>query len=378
MQRRHSLRAWDNVHRWSSLTCTLFLLLLCLTGLPLVFSHEIGQLTRPKVTADTVPGGVGATDLDRVIETAQRRHPRKTPLFASQERRDPRIWYVTLATSPRTPDLVQVAVDARTAAIVGEPRIGDGGVMGIIRSLHVDLFAGLKGTLFLGFMGLVFVVSLISGVVLYAPFLRGRQFGAVRMDRGARPRWLDFHNLTGIAILTWAGVVGLTGIINTGSELLLGAWHRQVLVHLPRDAARTRDPAVSRRATLESILTAARARLPDDEVAFIAFPGSSFTTEWHYGVYMRGTSALTERLVRPVFLDARSGELRGAPSMPWYLIALFLSEPLHFGDYGGIPLKVLWAGMDIILIIVLASGLYLWVAGRPRGMAARSASGSAA
>ncbi|MDI9727804.1 PepSY-associated TM helix domain-containing protein [Stutzerimonas stutzeri] len=41
--------------------------------------------------------------------------------------------------------------------------------------------------------------------------------------------------------------------------------------------------------------------------------------------------------------------------------ALQLSEPLHFGDYGGLPLKVLWALLDILTIVVLGSGLYLWL-----------------
>ena len=46
---------------------------------------------------------------------------------------------------------------------------------------------------------------------------------------------------------------------------------------------------------------------------------------------------------------------------PWYVTALQLSEPLHFGDYGGLPLKVLWALLDILTIVVLGSGLYLWL-----------------
>ncbi|WHZ14159.1 MAG: hypothetical protein OJF52_000994 [Nitrospira sp.] len=31
------------IHRWTSLVCTAFLLLLCLTGLPLIFWDEIGH-----------------------------------------------------------------------------------------------------------------------------------------------------------------------------------------------------------------------------------------------------------------------------------------------------------------------------------------------
>jgi uncharacterized iron-regulated membrane protein len=40
---------------------------------------------------------------------------------------------------------------------------------------------------------------------------------------------------------------------------------------------------------------------------------------------------------------------------------LLLSQPLHFGDYGKLPLKILWALLDLLTIVVLISGLYLWV-----------------
>jgi uncharacterized iron-regulated membrane protein len=48
--------------------------------------------------------------------------------------------------------------------------------------------------------------------------------------------------------------------------------------------------------------------------------------------------------------------------MPWYLQALELSRPLHFGDYGGLPLKIIWALLDLVTIMVLGSGIYLWIA----------------
>ena len=38
-----STKSWSWLHRWSSLVCTAFMLLLCLTGLPLIFHHEIAH-----------------------------------------------------------------------------------------------------------------------------------------------------------------------------------------------------------------------------------------------------------------------------------------------------------------------------------------------
>lgn len=78
---------------------------------------------------------------------------------------------------------------------------------------------------------------------------------------------------------------------------------------------------------------------------------------------------MTSRLVSPVLVDARSGALVSAVAMPWYLRALELSRPLHFGDYGGMPLKIIWVLLDLVTIVVLGSGLYLWLS---RSRAARA------
>jgi uncharacterized iron-regulated membrane protein len=58
--------------------------------------------------------------------------------------------------------------------------------------------------------------------------------------------------------------------------------------------------------------------------------------------------------------------------MPWYLRALQTSRPLHFGDYGGLPLKILWALLDVMAIVVLYSGIYLWLAKRKFGAKAHA------
>jgi uncharacterized iron-regulated membrane protein len=39
-----------------------------------------------------------------------------------------------------------------------------------------------------------------------------------------------------------------------------------------------------------------------------------------------------------------------------------LSKP---GDYGGMPLKIIWALLDVVTLIALGSGLYLWAARLP-------------
>jgi uncharacterized iron-regulated membrane protein len=75
---------------------------------------------------------------------------------------------------------------------------------------------------------------------------------------------------------------------------------------------------------------------------------------------MHGNTPITERVTKPVLIDVETGELTAQPELPLYMSVLLLSQPLHFGDYGGLPLKLLWALLDLITLFVLISGLYLW------------------
>lgn len=86
----------------------------------------------------------------------------------------------------------------------------------------------------------------------------------------------------------------------------------------------------------------------------------------HYVIFMHGNAPLTARLLTPVMVDAINGRLVDSRSLPWYVSTVLLSQPLHFGDYGGLPLKIVWAVMDIAAIAILVSGIYLWVARRGR------------
>jgi len=96
-----------------------------------------------------------------------------------------------------------------------------------------------------------------------------------------------------------------------------------------------------------------------------------FGSPQHVIVWTKGATPFTARMLQPVLVDANNGENIIAPQVPWYVRALQVSRPLHFGDYGGLPLKTVWALLDLVTIIVLGSGIYLWVAKR-RATPARS------
>jgi len=349
-----ALRAWCGVHKWSSLVCTLFLLWLCITGLPLIFHHEIGEIGE----AAPSPGfGASHATFEQVVASARARHPGNVVQYLSWDPHEPERLTVVLApTADAEPDAAHVvAVDARSAQVL-EAGIGHE-IVEVLFRLHVDLYAGLPGKLFLGAMGLAFAVSVISGIVVYGPFMRRLAFGAVRRDRSPRVKWLDLHNLLGIVTVAWALVVGLTGVLNTWADLVIQIWRADQLTAM---VAPYRDkPPPGELIPVDRAVAAAA--LPGMSPAFVAFPGTLFSSKHHYAVFLRGETPLTSRLVKPALIDATTGELTATAALPWYVTALLISQPLHFGDYGGLPLQLIWALLDLVTIVVLGSGLYLWL-----------------
>ena len=152
--------------------------------------------------------------------------------------------------------------------------------MGIMLSLHVDLFASLPGELFLGFMGLLFCVAIVSGVVLYGPFMKKLEFGTVRASRSTRLKWLDLHNLLGIVTLVWA-FVGLTGVVNELSTPLFRLWQSTELVGILEPYKGQGIPA-----ELASVQAAADTRARPcpaprfPSSPFPATPTAALTTTW--------------------------------------------------------------------------------------------------
>jgi uncharacterized iron-regulated membrane protein len=190
-----------------------------------------------------VPAATPIADLDRVIDACRARYPHKVMMYMSQEADQPALWFLTMGDRIDDPRFVSIAVDARTARYVAEPPIEGGGLLQCLFHLHVDLFAGVPGKLFLGAMGALFLVAIVSGVVLYAPFMRKLAFGTVRHGRTARLAWLDLHNLLGIVTLAWAFAVGATGIVNTLADVLLGVWQTTEIAAMVKPYAGRPPPA---------------------------------------------------------------------------------------------------------------------------------------
>ena len=358
-----NIKRWFWWHRWSSLICTLFLLMLCLTGLPLIFGEEIDGWLNPTYYEE-LPKDSPKADLDVMTGAAKARYPRQLVNSVFVDDDEPQV-LVNMAPTwdPQDPMRHSLQFDSRTGKLLkDEPPFAQrpATFINTMLDLHRGLFLDLPGEIFLGLIGLLFVISILSGIVLYGPFMKKLDFGTVRRDRSRRLKWLDLHNLLGIVTAVWLLVVGLTGVINELSTPLFGLWQ---MTDVKAMLAKYKGDPLQGQQDLASVQgayhTAAQA-LPDMVVTSVVYPGNPFGSPYHYVLWAKGSQPFSSRLFSPVLVDARNGKLASVVKMPFYLRALEVSRPLHFGDYGGVPLKIIWVIFDVIAIVVLISGVYLW------------------
>jgi len=113
---------------------------------------------------------------------------------------------------------------------------------------------------------------------------------------------------------------------------------------------------------LDRAIRTAEKAWPGHHLQFAVFPGTQLTGDHHFTLFMAADAGLAKRVPKLTLVDAATGELTVSSDAPWYIQALFVSGPLHFGDYAGTPLRVIWALFTLLTIILCISGLYLFIA----------------
>src|SRR5690606_30093839 len=174
-----SARRWFLWHKWTSLICTLFLLLLCITGSPLIFYHEIDHWLEGETQLPPLTMEASRPSLDSLHHKPNMLYSDKTVRYIfwdEEESPDQVIFDVAPAMEAPPDSSTYLAMDARTGELIDFPDPREG-LMYFILELHTDMFAGPFGMLFLGLMGILFIIALVSGVMLYGPIMKKFDFG---------------------------------------------------------------------------------------------------------------------------------------------------------------------------------------------------------
>ncbi|MEW4455523.1 PepSY-associated TM helix domain-containing protein [Bremerella sp. JC817] len=361
-------RLWLVVHRWLGLTAGLVFVLIGLTGSLLVFDHAIDEWMHPQLL---LTEGTGERKLlAEIIDAANAGYQgdstgtKSEALAVVRPRIEQGVWTVWFSGGTKEkPEFIAVYVDPYSAEVNGQRAWGTD-PMGIIYRLHFRLLAGMFGGLAVGIIGVVLLVSLVSGIVLWWPLLKGGLRAALAIRRGSRFNY-DLHKTVGITTALFLLVITFTGVYMELPFII------KPVLNLV--SAETKPPK-----DMKSGEASERQPLTADEAIAIAqkqFPGAKFDhlhpPEGEEGVYevaFRQEGEIQTSFGRSqVYLDQYSGEVvyMHAPNqftgtdhfVAWQF-------PLHNGEALGIVGRWGVFVLGIAPAILYVTGFLLWYRGR--------------
>ncbi len=348
------------LHRYAGLFVAVHLLVFSLTGIVLLFQDEIqGQGASP------VPSELSRFTGDhyqKIATALTDAHPNDRLLAFYPDDHNKNLLQTRLGVDGaiQLRGARRLQFDLTTGAALTEPPTTQDDFFSWTLRLHRELLLGSNGKLYVGFVGVIYLFMLLSGFYIYGKFMRSRSFGALRGQ--GLGRWLDVHKCLGAATFGWGLVVGLSGVLLAWNGVLIKKFQADALAHLSAQYANR--PASDEKAALSQVVDNTLAAKPEWSIGYISFPDTEYGIPGHYLVLLDGATTETARLNELAVVNARTAQVSEIVQLPLYLKAAILSEPLHFGDYGGVPLKVIWALFTLGTLALSTFGLYAFVVKR--------------
>lgn len=352
------MKYWYKIHKWTSLVCAVFLLSMCASSLPLIFGREISAFNRAAPPAATEAVQVADLSVGALTEKVLERYPgydlralyldhEKHTAGFSMQSKDKGYQYVRLDLN--TAQLTERSNEKVKYAFISQ-------FMNFAYRMHVDMYLGSFGRDLFGFMCGLSVAAVVSGLWLYAPFMKTIPFGLIRSSH-RRIYWMDWHKLLGIMTLSWTVLLSLSGFIFIFAGPVHNAWNESIRREFLSDYQGR--PFSAQRISIDEAMEAARAAVPDRRITGIELPQENGKMPWHYTVRTQG-QGFGAHFSRPVWVDALTGDVTAVISQPWYIQTLSLASPVHFSNHDTLPLKILWFVTAALTCIMIVTGIYAW------------------
>ena len=342
------------IHLWLGLSVGLLLALAGLTGSILVFDEEIDALLNPELLV--VEAGESRVPFQQVVSTVEAAYPDQPISYVRMPRGAGETFEVTTAGTPA----LEIFVDPHSGSILGDRGV-EQGFTNKLWHLHVHLLSGENGERVMGIVGLLTLLIVLSGVVVWWPRMR-RWLEAflVRWRAGWKRVNFDAHRAAGI----WsAAFLALTA--STGAALIFHDAFLAVANAVTASAPTPAPPVVVPRAgtdrvPIDAMLAEAHRALPGGTITYVSFPAAA---DQPLSVRLHFDEALHPNGRSFVYLDPWTGDALAVESAllaPAGLRALNLLYPLHIGSFGGLVVRVLYALFGLAPLFLLTTGAIMW------------------
>lgn len=333
------------VHRITGLIAGLMLLLLSVTGSMLVFSDEIDHALYAKayhVTPQTQP-----RTLQQLMQDARQALPGNPYLFFTRLPQAPDE-SIVLRAEYAADHKVYVFLNPYTGKILQQYSNTDH-LTGYVLYLHFTLMGGKTGATIVLITGIGLFLSILTGIFIYRNSIIKVLTFRVKLEWHNRTRrWRNLHRILGVWALLFNLLISFTGFMMELKVLDSRKATKAGYTHLPFTGE------------YEPLITKAQSSIPGFQVMGVRPPKKAGDPVRILG--HAHEPAFFGEYASSVFIDA-GGNIKKTVD---FSKASFGDQfnaciaPLHFGNYGGISLKIIYSLLALTPGALSISGFLIW------------------
>jgi uncharacterized iron-regulated membrane protein len=341
------------VHLWAGVALAAYVVLISVTGAALVFREEMERAGLPRLS------GAPLADFVTVAERMRAAHPdrRLASLGAPGGTSG-----VFLGFLEKNGEYLPVAADAHTGELLSAPR-STASFLRWLQQLHFNLLAGRAGRVANGIGALATLALGVTGLVVWWPGIRHWRRGlGIDFRRNWRRITFDVHAAAGFWTLGFLLLWTTTGAyfawpaqfraaVNRVSRLTLAE------VPVPDASQKGRHPAPD----LRRMIAEAQARTPGGRLLSVTF---SLEDDRATRVYIARQLPMDYETSDTHYFDPFTGRhlgvfQRGIARSLGDLVMTWIA-PLHFGTFGGLPVKAVWTVFGLSPAVLAVTGILMY------------------
>ena len=327
-------------HKWSGLIAGLFILLLGITGSILVFHEELESIEYKQ--ARTV-NNQDPVNIDRGLNTIIEKFPGwdiRLQKFSSDPTK-------SLIFQLRRPDdRLVIFIHPSNGSLIHQVRQEDSAVFWVLK-LHYTLHSGLVGEILVLIVGLLFILSLTTGLVVYRKaIIKVLTFRTRFTRKHNRSVASSLHRYIGVWALLFNLLIALTGTV-ISYEIVRAA------VKGPATTVIS-NPEIG--LSIDQALKNIKTKQPDFNPSYIRFPTATGNPVVFAG-RVDNKAFFFSKFYNTVSADALTGEI-GDLQITRSLSSLV--RGIHFVEYGNIFIKFFFCLVGLSGPLLSITGFLLW------------------
>lgn len=371
------VKVYKDVHIWIGIVCGLMLFVAFYAGAITMFEQPLERWATPPSTLAAPPPLDDAEELLAAVLDAHPQAARRYSIVVDPTPDRPaRVTWAEGGRNPREP--VEYGASFAPDGALRFEKLHRAPVAQLVDRMHQ--FVGLPlpdivARFVMGAVALAYAVALLSGLIVLLPTLLGDVF-ALRAGRNLKRFWLDAHNALGVFSLPFHLMIALTSVVfafhtpfyATQAKALYGGqidWG-------PHEA----PPTGGKPLPATELLARVGAQLPGFEVFRFAFQQNREGQLEASVVGLDVRRGARGRTWMQAHLDPYTGDV-DTHDLPGHMDgwgeAVNAFFALHFGSYGGNPVRWLYVLMGLAGAALFYTGNLLWVESRRRKARGRDA-----